>query len=116
MILLFIILTLGLFDLVRHIMDVLILVIGFPFIIYYFYKDPGEFINKYGMDPDIIDNWPAIVSEIEGECVICCDGIKKGEKVMILNCSGKHYFHEDCIKKWLKRKIRCPICRSSNVF
>ena len=111
-----IIITVGIFDIIRHSIDFLILIIGFPFMIYYFYKEPAEFINKYGIDPDVIDNWPAITCEEPGECVICFDDIKKGDKIMILNCAGKHFYHEICIKTWLKTKVRCPICRSANVF
>jgi hypothetical protein len=112
----FIILTLGIIDIIRHVMDVLIVFIGFPFMIYYFFKEPGEFINKYGLDSEVIDNWPVVTCEVPGDCVICVEEIMVGDKIMILNCDGKHFYHEICIKTWLKRKVKCPICRSATVF
>lgn len=112
----FTILCLGVFDIIRHIADVLVVIIGFPFLIYYFFQDPGEFINRYGMDPEVIDNWPSVKCEVPSECVICVDEIKVGDMIMILNCNGKHFYHEQCIKTWLKTKVRCPICRSATVF
>jgi len=49
------------------------------------------------------------------ECCICILSIKKKD-LGFLKC--KHYFHIDCIKKWLEKKQDCPICRkeSSSVF
>jgi hypothetical protein len=45
-----------------------------------------------------------------GECHVCLDGFTLGETKVILKC--KHYFHKDCIYKWLcYEKTNCPICR-----
>jgi hypothetical protein len=45
-----------------------------------------------------------------GECHVCLDGFKVGDTKVILKC--KHYFHKDCIYKWLcYEKTNCPICR-----
>lgn len=41
-------------------------------------------------------------------CVICQEPFKKGDNYIILPCI--HYFHENCIKKWIYYKNKCPIC------
>jgi len=44
------------------------------------------------------------------ECHVCLDGFKVGDIKVILKC--KHYFHRDCVYKWLcYEKTNCPICR-----
>ena len=50
------------------------------------------------------------------ECVICAEKIKLYSNIIILNCKGKHKFHELCIKEWLNKSDRCPICRSDNII
>jgi hypothetical protein len=86
--------------------------------LFYFFQDPSEFIQKYGVDPEIIDNWPIIKATADNisNCVICTDEINEGNDIMILNCHGKHYYHSTCIKEWLKHRVSCPVCRSNNVF
>ena len=49
-------------------------------------------------------------------CSICLCNIVIGEKIITLNCSQKHSFHEDCIKKWLKYNFVCPLCKSHNII
>ena len=52
--------------------------------------------------------------EQRGECVICIEEFKIGEKVK--KCSGcKPYFHEHCIFTWLKEKPICPHCKRALV-
>ncbi|KAK9063794.1 hypothetical protein SSX86_017666 [Deinandra increscens subsp. villosa] len=48
--------------------------------------------------------------EEEEVCVICQGGCEAGEMIAVLEC--RHWFHEDCIVKWLKQKNDCPICRA----
>ena len=46
-------------------------------------------------------------------CSICFNSIGKGEKLAKLICG--HYFHESCIKNWIKYQNllkSCPLCRS----
>jgi len=42
-------------------------------------------------------------------CVICTEKFKKNEQVCDLKC--KHAFHKECIIKWSKRKMNCPLCK-----
>ncbi len=44
-----------------------------------------------------------------GSCVICREGMQKGEKVTGLPCG--HLFHQECIGRCLDQSARCPVCR-----
>ncbi|KAF3453467.1 hypothetical protein FNV43_RR03907 [Rhamnella rubrinervis] len=43
-------------------------------------------------------------------CSVCLQEWKEGESVRRLPECG-HFFHMECIDKWLMRQISCPICR-----
>lgn len=47
------------------------------------------------------------VEYLKDDCIICFDTLS--DKYMILSCG--HKYHKCCIKKWIKEKINCPICR-----
>ena len=49
----------------------------------------------------------------KSECSICLDWFKNGKENRIteLNCSDRHFFHEDCLKKWIIHNDICPLCR-----
>jgi len=42
-------------------------------------------------------------------CVICADDYLLKQKLICLTCS--HFFHEECIITWLKKRNQCPVCR-----
>jgi hypothetical protein len=42
------------------------------------------------------------------ECSICLDPISENA---IQCCKCGHCFHEECIKRWLKKNPTCPLCR-----
>ncbi|PKA56469.1 putative E3 ubiquitin-protein ligase RHA2B [Apostasia shenzhenica] len=44
-------------------------------------------------------------------CPICQDTEGANEEIGALNCG--HLYHLKCIKKWLKIKNNCPLCRAS---
>lgn len=46
------------------------------------------------------------------ECVICRSYFVKKERIIVLPCNKKHYFHESCGEKWLNISCFCPICRA----
>ena len=50
------------------------------------------------------------------ECYICLENIEKGQDIIILKCNGHHFFHSDCIKKWLRSNISCPLYRQRNIL
>ncbi|KAF5804434.1 putative transcription factor C2H2 family [Helianthus annuus] len=50
--------------------------------------------------------------EAQEACAICCEEYQSDCMIGTLRC--KHSYHEECIKKWLKRKkSSCPLCRGS---
>lgn len=99
-----------------------------------FYEDIYEDINVNGevieeiLDQDWREDYPkhtitveqfrklktvkysGIINCVITECPICFDKFEEDNKVVILQC--KHYFHYNCIKKWLlEENNTCPICR-----
>merc|ERR1712146_459546 len=42
-------------------------------------------------------------------CSICITDFELGLEGMFLPCG--HTFHPDCIKPWLKKNNKCPVCR-----
>ena len=42
-------------------------------------------------------------------CVICYEDFKDNDDAIFLPCF--HFFHTKCIKKWLKNKNFCPLCK-----
>ncbi|CAH8378039.1 unnamed protein product [Eruca vesicaria subsp. sativa] len=50
---------------------------------------------------------------ISGEDAVCCICLAKyanNEELRELPCS--HFFHKDCVDKWLKINASCPLCKS----
>ena len=59
--------------------------------------------------PEIVIEDINKLEEANKSCMICLEEFKSKEKVTALPCL--HYFHTNCIKKWMKRKNECPICK-----
>ena len=53
------------------------------------------------------------VESAHGECAICQEFFKDGEKIVSLSCNPilPHMFHRHCIIPWLKDHDTCPTCR-----
>ena len=49
----------------------------------------------------------------EPNCPICAEDFIENQPVVTLKCDERHFFHEDCIKKWLKINATCAICRAA---
>ncbi|MFH0898084.1 MAG: RING-H2 finger protein [bacterium] len=49
-------------------------------------------------------------------CSICLDDFSPGQRVGTLSCNDKHFFHVECIYKWLETSKTCPLCRASGVI
>jgi len=41
-------------------------------------------------------------------CVVCLEPMRRAEIVRILPCC--HFYHKDCVDRWLQRHKRCPVC------
>ena len=52
-----------------------------------------------------------ILSKIENkQCLICLDDYQLNENVCYLPCF--HLFHSDCIKSWVRKSNKCPLCKN----
>lgn len=93
------------------------IVIAFPIAVALFFITIRN-RNNLEVDPNLIENLPIVMASQEHltSCVICRIDIKENDALVILKCSEKHFFHERCIKSWLKQKQSCPICRSVDIF
>ena len=51
------------------------------------------------------------------KCTICFRNIKSSKILLnekfVTKCKCKYYYHERCIKTWMKIKKTCPICRKT---
>ena len=48
---------------------------------------------------------------IDKNCIICLENFIIGQEILTLPCF--HFFHCNCISKWLLKKKLCPICHSN---
>jgi hypothetical protein len=46
-------------------------------------------------------------------CAICLIRLEDGDIIGDISCG--HTFHKDCLKDWLKRKNRCPLCQQTGI-
>ena len=52
-----------------------------------------------------------ILSKIDNkQCLICLDDYKIEENICYLPCF--HLFHSECIKSWVQKSNKCPLCKS----
>lgn len=109
---------LGLVHIFQKFINFISICFWFVFMVNSYLSNPSYFYAHYGVDPEIIKNLPTIKADKKHMscCVICTDDIKEGDEIMILKCPAKHYFHGDCIKKWLTVRTTCPMCRCENVL
>lgn len=50
------------------------------------------------------------IHTISDTCSICLNNYTDGDNVWTLDCS--HTYHTDCITKWAKNHMICPMCRT----
>ena len=48
------------------------------------------------------------------ECAICLGAIEHGESIGDIPCG--HIFHKECLKTWVKRRKRCPLCQDESLL
>lgn len=47
----------------------------------------------------------------DGTCAICMGDFEDGDKLFEFICMNGHYFHQDCLNRWLGQKSICPLCK-----
>ena len=50
----------------------------------------------------------------EDLCSICLDDIKDGDRIGDLKVCN-HLFHSDCLKNWLRKSNKCPLCQKQDL-
>ncbi|VWU48121.1 RING zinc finger protein, putative [Hepatocystis sp. ex Piliocolobus tephrosceles] len=61
------------------------------------------------------NNYNELSNEIEDVCSICMLNYISSDDIMILPCDKRHFFHVNCLTKWLYKSQVCPICRTNIV-
>ena len=51
-----------------------------------------------------------VQSDLESPCAICQDTISADTEVRKIDVC-QHTFHKDCIDRWFRINVRCPVCR-----
>ena len=52
-------------------------------------------------------------AEEQSSCVICFVEFEDGDIIGDIPC--QHLFHKDCLKTWLRRSNRCPLCQEEGI-
>lgn len=45
------------------------------------------------------------------DCIICLDAFEINDRLTTLPCT--HFFHCNCLEKWVKKNRSCPVCKFS---
>lgn len=54
----------------------------------------------------------AAVINLSSDCPICLLSIDETSTTTdVMTAPCKHQFHSDCLKRWMVRKMECPVCR-----
>ncbi|KAL7572130.1 hypothetical protein ACA910_001763 [Epithemia clementina (nom. ined.)] len=51
--------------------------------------------------------------ELGKTCAICLKVLQTGDCIGNITCG--HLFHKECLKDWLRRKNRCPLCQRKDI-
>ena len=65
-------------------------------------------LDEIQLTQDMIDN-----AETK-QCSICLDEYSINDKISYLPCF--HFYHSLCIKNWLEKSKKCPLCNSDVVI
>ncbi|KAF8080574.1 hypothetical protein N665_0934s0014 [Sinapis alba] len=72
-------------------------------------RSSGSSTSEGGVVAAGTDNERAISGE-DAVCCICLAKYANNEELRELPCS--HFFHKECVDKWLKINASCPLCKS----
>ncbi|CAH1451553.1 unnamed protein product [Lactuca virosa] len=79
-----------------------------------------QLASRTGLDWHTIESYPKTVlgesyrlPNDDATCAICLSGYKPKESLRTIpECN--HYFHSECIDKWLMLNAACPMCRNTS--
>ena len=86
---------------------------GFFYDLQYTIDDDDDFSETSNDLKDMIDHIPHETAKKVSCCHICLENIQVNDEQFTLTC--KHSYHRGCIQKWLREKMICPTCRTSQV-
>ena len=96
------------------------------FIILYFIKNLMDFLNNENLyierHPGLSNHFIDLLNKQKadknhtGTCPICLVDIEVDDYIIILTCSDLHFFHYECIKKWLNNCFCCPLCKNKKLL
>ena len=99
--------------------NILLVSLCFLYNVWEFLRDEVAFISNHPGSSRFFESFLKREKADEAHidvCSICTDNIILGDNIIILACSDKHFFHEDCIIQWLRYNFVCPICRSIQII
>jgi PP-loop superfamily ATP-utilizing enzyme len=81
----------GIINIARQILNISMIMICFPIMVYYFLKNPQSFYTQFGIDPEIVKNLPTVKADATQiiQCAICTEDILEGNEILVLKCPGK---------------------------
>lgn len=87
-IILFTIIFMGLVSVSKIALNILMIILSFPILVYYFLKSPQTFYSNFGIDPEVIRNLETIPAGPEhlSMCAICTENITLGSEILLLKC------------------------------
>lgn len=62
---------------------------------------------------DFLPYWKANKNILKNNCLICLDDYEDNNELTTLPCL--HFFHKNCILKWLDSHVTCPICKNQAI-
>ncbi|KAJ4981782.1 hypothetical protein NE237_032619 [Protea cynaroides] len=74
-----------------------------------FSRVPASQFSIQALEINKFDDLTTEDQEQSSTCMICVDKFVKGVEIVRLPCT--HFFHGECIFKWLENKNSCPLCR-----
>merc|ERR1712142_1330810 len=70
--------------------------------------------SSKGLDEAQINRFPRsniTIAQMDKSCSVCLEDFERGISIRTLPC--RHFFHSQCIERWLKNHTKCPMCRTS---
>lgn len=70
-------------------------------------------MEEFVFTPELKTAFPQL--EHQNECIICQLEYEEGDKLLQFSCKAKHFYHLDCLSRWLTMDSKCPMCKETAV-